>query len=173
MGITDYIQIGRMVATFGTKGEIILQHALGKKTVLKSVEVLFIEERKGSYLPYFIQGSKAKNQQETYVQLEGISTKESAHRFIHKNVWLKEEDFRKLAGASSPISLIGYQVINNNEPLAAIEEIIEQPHQVLLRITINHKEALIPLHDETLIKIDRKKKEVYVSLPDGLLEIYL
>ncbi|HEX3025161.1 MAG TPA: 16S rRNA processing protein RimM, partial [Chitinophagaceae bacterium] len=102
----------------------------------------------------------------------GIKTKESAHRLVQKNVWLLEDDFRKIAGKSAPIALLGYSIINESENLGPVEEVIEQPHQVLLRITLNGNEALIPLHKETLQKIDRKKKEVHVVLPDGLLEIY-
>jgi 16S rRNA processing protein RimM len=34
-------------------------------------------------------------------------------------------------------------------------------------------EALIPLHEESLEKIDKKKKQVHVKLPDGLLDIYI
>jgi len=104
--------------------------------------------------------------------LEGILTKEQAHRLISKQVWLLDTDFRRLAGNSSPISLLGYKLFNEEEHIGNIEEVIEQPHQVLLKITYNGNDALIPLHDETLDKIDRKKGEVYVTLPDGLLEIY-
>lgn len=170
--MNDYIHIGRIVATFGVKGEVILTHALGKKAVLKGIEAIFIEERKDSYLPYFVLSSKAKDITETYVQIDGINSKESAHRLIHKNVWLLDEDFRKLAGKSAPISLLGYALISEGENLGVIEEVIEQPHQVLLRITLNGNEALIPLHEETMDKVDRKKKELHVILPDGLLEIY-
>jgi 16S rRNA processing protein RimM len=169
----NYINIGRIVATFGLKGEVILQHALGKKTTLKGIEALFIEETKDSYLPYFIQSAKAKDNEETYVLIEGFTSKESAHRLVKKNVWLLDDDFRKLAGDSAPISLLGYTLVNEGEQLGAIEQVIEQPHQILLSITLQGNEALIPLHAETLKKIDRKKKEVHVTLPDGLLDIYL
>jgi 16S rRNA processing protein RimM len=168
----DYINIGRIVASFGLEGEVILKHALGKKTLLKGIEALFIEEHKGSYLPYFIQSSKARNEEETYVKLEGIDTKESAKRLATRNAWLLDEDFRKLAGKSAPISLLGFDLINEGENLGPVEEVIEQPHQVLLRISLDGKEALIPLHDETLDKIDRTKKQVHVTLPDGLLDVY-
>jgi 16S rRNA processing protein RimM len=168
----DYINIGKIVATFGLKGELILQHSLAKKLVLKGVEAIFIEQVKGSYLPYFIQLSKAKNHEETYLQLEGIATKEQANRLVSKQVWLLDSDFRRLAGTSSPISLLGYKLFNDLELIGYIEEVIQQPHQVLLKITYQGNEALIPLHNETLQKIDRKKGEVYVILPDGLLEIY-
>jgi 16S rRNA processing protein RimM len=168
----DYINIGKIVATFGLKGELILHHSLAKKLVLKGVEAIFIEQVKGSFLPYFLQASKAKTHEETYLQLEGIATKEQAHRFVAKKVWLSDADFRRLAGSSSPISLLGYKLFNELELIGNIEEVIEQPHQVLLKITYKGNEALIPLHNETLQKIDRKKGEVYVTLPDGLLEIY-
>jgi 16S rRNA processing protein RimM len=168
----DYIHIGRIVASFGLEGEVILKHALGKKTQLKGIEALFIEELKGSYLPYFIESSKARNEEETYVKLEGINTKESAARLTTRNAWLLDEDFRKLAGKSAPISLLGYDLINEGENLGPVEEVIEQPHQVLLRISLESKEALIPLHAETLQSIDRTKKQVHVTLPDGLLDVY-
>jgi 16S rRNA processing protein RimM len=41
--MNHYIHIGKFVASFGVKGELILKHALGKKTALKDVEALFVE----------------------------------------------------------------------------------------------------------------------------------
>ncbi len=170
--MNDYINIGRIVASFGLTGEVILKHALGKKTQLKDVEAIFVEQHKGSYLPYFVQSSKAKDHEDTYVKLEAVDTKESAARLTGKQVWLLDTDFRKLAGKTAPISLLGFQLLTEDEDLGPIEEVIEQPHQVLLRISLDGKEALIPLHAETLDKIDHKTKRVYVTLPDGLLDIY-
>jgi 16S rRNA processing protein RimM len=43
----------------------------------------------------------------------------------------------------------------------------------LCTVFINEKEVLIPLHEESLLKIDRRKKQVHVALPEGLLDIYL
>ncbi len=170
--MNEYIHVGRIVAGFGLKGEVILKHALGKKTTLKGVDTIFVEENKGSYLPYFVESSKAKDHEETYVKLESIDTRESANRLTTRNVWLLDPDFRKLAGKSAPISLLGYQLLCEEGNLGPIEEVIEQPHQVLLRISLEGKEALIPLHAETLQKIDHTRKEVRVVLPDGLLDVY-
>ena len=72
-----------------------------------------------------------------------------------------------------PLGLLGYTLIDEGKPIGKIDEVIEQPHQVLLQIKIQGKEALIPLHEETLVNIDHKKNEVHVTLPEGLLEIYL
>lgn len=87
-------------------------------------------------------------------------------------MWLTEADFKKFAAKSSPISLLGFHIINEGEDLGEILEVIEQPHQVLCVILLDGKEALIPVHEDSLEKIDAKNRKVYVELPDGLLDIY-
>ena len=171
--MAEYFKIGKLVAAFGVNGQLILQHELGKKTSLKGLQAIFIEEKKKSFLPWFIQSVKIKSANEVYLTLEGIANREAALKITQKEVWLPEEDFKKFAAQSAPASLLGYTVIDMEKPLGPILEVIEQPHQMLCRLEINRKEVLIPLHESTLQKIDHKKKEVLVRLPDGLLEIYL
>ncbi|MBS1641109.1 MAG: 16S rRNA processing protein RimM [Bacteroidetes bacterium] len=167
------IHIGKIVATFGVKGELILLHALGKKTTFKKGDVLFIEFTKNAPLPFFVEASKARTSEENLVLLESITSKETAHKFIGKKVWVPETDFKKLAAKQSAISLLGMLIVDNGKPLAAIEEIIEQPHQILVKITLQNKEVLIPLHEEVIVKADKKNNQLHVILPDGLLDVYL
>ena len=123
-------------------------------------------------LPYFIESCKIKSPEEVYLKLEDISTKEAAQKLTQREVWLTEADFQKHASKSAPISLLGYHMVDQGTDLGEILEVIEHPHQVLCRIDLNGKEALIPVHEETLQKLDKKKKQVHVILPDGLLDIY-
>lgn len=171
--MTEYFNIGKLVAVHGLKGELLLKHELGKKTSLKGLQAIFIEEKKNSFLPWFIESTKIKSEEETYLKLEGVDTREAAIKLTQKQAWLPETDFKKFAAKSAPASLLGYTIINNKEPLGEILELIEQPHQLLCRLEIKGKEVLIPLHEESLQKVNHKKKEVLVDLPDGLLEIYL
>lgn len=171
--MTEYFKIGKLVAVHGLKGELILKHELGKKTSLKGLQAIFIEEKKNSFIPWFIETTKIKSENEIYLKLEGINTRESAFKLSQKEIWLPETGFKKFAARTAPVSLLGYSVINNNETLGVILELIEQPHQLLCRLEITGKEVLIPLHEESLKKINHKKKEVLVELPAGLLDIYL
>ncbi|PWT98866.1 MAG: 16S rRNA processing protein RimM [Bacteroidetes bacterium] len=170
--MNHYFKIGKLVSSFGLQGEIVLQHSLGKKSALKGLEAIFIEEHRDSFLPYFIKSAKIKSENETYLQIEGIDSREDAKKLVSKQVWITEADFKKFAGKSAPISLLGFHMIHEGEDLGEIIEVIEQPHQVLCKININNKEALIPVHEETLDKIDQKNRRVLVSLPDGLLDLY-
>lgn len=171
--MNEYIHIGKVVAAHGVAGELKLVHSLGKKLMFKPGDVLFVEERKGAELPHFIQSSKATAPDENIILLEGITTRERARLLVNKKVWLAQEDFRKHASKRSAIAMLGYTLVHEGTPLGVIEAIIEQPHQVLLRLVIDAKEVLIPLHEETLDSINHTKKEVHVTLPDGLLDVYL
>ena len=168
----NYFKIGKLVSTYGLKGEVILKHSLGKKTSLKNLEAFFIEEKTNTFLPYFIESARLKNEKETYVKLESIDSKEAAHKLIQSEIWLLENDFKKFADSAAPISLLGFTMVNENDELGEILEVIEQPHQVLCKILFNNNEMLIPVHQDSLKKIDKKNRKVFVTLPDGLLDIY-
>ena len=171
--MSNYRNIGKIVSTYGVAGELILEHHLGKKSTLKGLECIFLENRKDEMLPYFIEFTRIKNEHEIYFKLEGIQSKEAARKFVQKEVWLREDDFQKQAGKSAPINWVGYQLINEGKELGEILEIIEQPHQVLCRIEVGGKEVLIPIHGKTLQKINKRERKLYLDLPEGLLDIYL
>ena len=52
--MNQYFKIGKLAASFGLKGDLVLQHSLGKKTSLKGLETIFLEEGKDNFMPYFI-----------------------------------------------------------------------------------------------------------------------
>ncbi len=168
----QYFKIGKLAASHGLTGEIILQHSLGKKSLLKDVAGIFIEQPTNNFIPYFIEKTSIKSDTETYIKLEGINNKEAARKITPKDVWLQEDDFNNHKAKSSPIALLGYNLIDVKTNLGAIIEVNEMAHQILCTILYNGKEALIPVHEANLIKIDDKNKKVYVNVPEGLLEIY-
>lgn len=170
--MNNYISIGRFVGTLGLHGDMIIKHVLGAKSELKEIEVLFVEEFANSFLPYFIKNARAKSDDEIIVKIDGIDTKEAALIILKKKVWLSNEDFKKSVHSSAPILMLGFKVINEGATIGIVDEVIEQPHQILLKILIEEKEAFVPLHEGTLEKIDKKKQEIYVVLPEGLLDVY-
>ena len=168
----QYFKIGKFAASHGLNGDLVLQHSLGKKTSLKGLETLFIQETKDNFLPYFIENTSIKNDDQTYIKLEGIDNKEIARKLTPKEVWLAEADFKKYAATSAPIALLGYHIIDGDQDLGEIIEVIEQPHQILCTIMYKGNEALIPVHEANLLKMDKRKKQVFVEVPEGLLDIY-
>jgi 16S rRNA processing protein RimM len=172
--MADYFNIGRIAATFGLQGELILVHKIGRTDALKNIPVLFIEERKNSFLPYFIDAVRSKSADELYVKLEGITTKEAAGKLLTKQVYLEEKQFRKQVKAGSSIYYLGFAVEDSHAGLLGnVAEVIETPAQLVLKIYKDGHELLIPLNENTLQRVDLQSHIIYVSLPDGLLDIYL
>ena len=168
----NYRNIGKLVAVHGLQGELVLLHRLGKKTALRGLKTIFLEDKKDELLPWFIQGTRVKGPEEIFVKLEGLDTKEAARRVVQKEVWLREADFGEFAGLDAPISYVGFRLFDGSVDLGEILEVIEQPHQVLCKILLDGKEALIPVHAQTLRRVDAKRREVHVELPEGLLDVY-
>ncbi|WP_341841525.1 ribosome maturation factor RimM [Chitinophaga caseinilytica] len=172
--MANYFNIGKLAAVHGTDGEFLLKHSLGKRSSLKDVAAIFIEERKNSFLPYFVQKAKAKDAEHIYVKLEGIDTREAARAYLQKGVYLQEEDFQAQASGQAPLSLLGFTAQDaEHGVLGTVDEIIEMPHQLLARVTYKEKEMLLPLNEQTMLKVDRKGKVLHLELPAGLLDIYL
>lgn len=170
--MTEYFRIGKLVASHGLKGELVLQHSLGKKTSLKGLKAIFIETGPNSFLPYFLEKATIRSEEETILKLEGINTKEAARVLTPKEVWLKEADFNLYKAKSAPISLLGFSIMHGKENLGEIIEVIEQPHQVLCSIRYKGGIALVPVHEQSLIRMDQRNRKIFVDIPDGLLELY-
>jgi len=174
MGMENsYRNIGKIVSGFGLKGEMIIQHHLGKKIAVSKISVIFLEQKKEELLPYFVETARKKGDDELYLKLEGIDTREAATKYLRREVWLKEEEIQIHTQKNNPIGWVGYRIIDQGRDLGPIQEVIEQPHQVLCRLEIDAREVLIPINEQTLEKVDHKSRSLLVNLPDGLLEVYL
>ena len=85
--MSTYIPIGKLIGPHGLQGELLLQHQLGKRSTLSGVKAIFIEDKKGQFLPWFIEKAQARNEAETLLKIEGISSKEQA---VKPSGWPKQ-----------------------------------------------------------------------------------
>jgi 16S rRNA processing protein RimM len=169
----SYRNIGKIVSAFGLKGDLIVLHHLGKKIAISKIKVIFLEQKKDELLPYFVENIRKKGDGELYLKLEGIDSKEAGTKFLRREVWMKEEEIQMHTQKNNPIGWVGYNVMDQGKDLGPVLEVIEQPHQVLCRLEIDTKEVLIPINEQTLLKVDHKNRTVLLTLPDGLLDVYL
>ncbi len=167
------IRVGKIVATHGLAGDLILTHVTGKKAWLKPGDVLFVAIRKGSHIPHFVSRIKSATEDEIVLHFEETEAVEAAKKLVGKEVFVAEDILAKSGAEDSPLLWIGFEAIDDTAgSLGAIEDIYQTAQQWLATIHIDGKEALLPLIDQTLKKVDLKKKQVHLTLPDGLLDIY-
>jgi 16S rRNA processing protein RimM len=167
------IRIGKIVATHGLNGSLILTHVVGSSNWLKKDHVLMLEMQKGSYIPYFVASVKANNPEEYIITVEDIDKIEAAKRLVTKHVYVDESILSAFAW-QSPLLWIGFEMIDKKDGLLGqIEDVLQTGNQWLAKLTYHEKEVLVPLIEQTIDALDIKKKTINVTLPDGLLEVYL
>jgi 16S rRNA processing protein RimM len=167
------IRIGKIVATHGLNGSMILTHIVGSSKWLKKDQTLMVEMQKGSFIPYFVSQVKATNDEEYVINVEDVDKVESAKRLVTKHVYVDEA---VLSGyeKEAPLMWIGFTVKDKHKGnLGPIEDVMQTGSQWLAKLTYKDAEVLIPLIEQTIEQIDVKAKVIKTDLPEGLLDIYL
>ncbi len=166
------IRIGKIVATHGLSGDVIITHLAGKKAWLKPGDVLFVALRKDSFIPFFVSAVKSVVPDELIIHFEETESLEAAKKLIAKELFVKEDILAK-SGADSPLLWIGFALIDKTiGTIGTIKDIYQTRSQWLAEVDYKGAEVLVPLVPPVLEKADIKAKKVFVALPDGLLEVY-
>lgn len=162
-------------------GYVSAKHGLGNSLVIKmdvdntndytDIDGVFVELNK-SMLPIFVSKSRPFKSKEIIIEVEDVADVKS---FVGCSVYLPINLLPKLDGKKFYFhEIIGYSVHDTTKgPIGVISEVLDYPHQQLFSIKHNFKEILIPIVDEFIIDVNRNKKTIVISAPEGLIDIYL
>ena len=173
MAIAQNIAIGKLGKPHGISGafRIYMQRELKNA---KKFPPHFLVLEKGSLLPWFVTKVEWIGYNEGFIWFEDITTPEKAKLYSGRELFLSEKEvnsyFKKNAVGYE--YLIGYTAIDEESgTIGTITEVIENPGQILLSIKGDEKEYLVPLADDFIVDVNDKKKELLLSLPEGLLDL--
>ena len=173
MANEDYFRIGTVLKTKGLKGELDIYVDFEDIEKIK-FNSLFIEIA-GKLVPYFISSVKYLQKNAAYLVLEDVDTIEKASPLVRKDLYLpiklkpkkKKQEFTLM-------DVKGFMAIDETHgELGEITEVLEYPQQILASVNYKSKEVLFPLNEVTIKGINVEDNELYVDLPEGLLDIYL
>jgi 16S rRNA processing protein RimM len=167
------IRVGKIVATHGLAGDLLLTHNTGSKKWLKNGDALFVAVRKGSYIPHFVASIKGATIDDIIVHLEDIDMVEAAKKLVGKEVYLDQQVLEQSGVEDSPLLWVGFELIDENEgSIGVVKDVFQTSAQWIASVMHKGNEVLIPLVKPVLQKADMKAKRLLVSLPDGLLDVY-
>ena len=165
------IRIGKIVATNGLQGAVVLTHIVGESTWLKKDDVLFLELNKESFIPFFVTVVKPLNKEEYILNVEDVDTLEAAKKLIGKQAYVKEDILSKYT-SDSPLLWIGFNIVDKERgSVGEIEDVMQTGHQWLAKVTYEGREVLIPLIDQMILDTNVRNKFIRMELPEGLLDI--
>ena len=149
----------RILKSYGTEGGVIISAPEVDIEQRKS-EPAFIEFD-GLPVPFFIEEIIPRGRVKYYVKLEDIDTLEQAEEVVGKEIRF-EDDKEDLADG-----IIGYTLCNQDgKPVGEITAYEDIPGNPCLEIVGG---TLVPCPDELVVKIDTRRRQLWLQIADGLL----
>jgi len=166
--------LGKIVKKFSFKGEVLVKLDTDEPELYEHLDALFIELR-NSLVPFFIESSQFHKSELLRVKFEEVDTEEDADSILKCDVYLPMEFLPKLENDKFYFhEVIGYTVNDVNfGKVGVITAINDSTAQSLFEIDRNGTQILIPMNDDFIKKVDKKKKSILVETPEGLIDLYL
>lgn len=170
----DCFNLGKITKAFGTKGELTILLDVDDPNDYVNLD-FFYADFDGEMIPYFIEKLILKNSKTVVIKLVDIDEPKAAAALINRMIYLPLDKLPALKEDQFYYhEIIGYKVIDDTlGETGVIKDVLEFPMQELLQIDHNGKEILLPISDELILEVDRKNKILYISAPEGLIELYL
>jgi 16S rRNA processing protein RimM len=169
MNKQDCYSIGYISKTHGLKGEVTA--VFTEPIELDSVESVFIE-MKGSLVPYFIQSFSDRGDK-AFLKFEDVNTAEQAANLKGSALYLNKTVRPSLKrGEFYNDEVVGFVVEDETEgKLGLLKQVIQSGPSRLLEIDYNGKDVLIPVNGPFIKSVNKSKKLIKVTLPEGFLSI--
>ena len=153
----------------GYKGELVLVTEVDD--VVK--EKFLFMKMDGIPVPFFVEDIFEKSGN-FIVKLEDVNDEFFAQRFLNHDVFIERKSRKKSAEAFSAHELTDYRIVDSAfGDLGPIVRIEDFPQQEIAICVLKGREIMVPLNDEFIDDVDDELKVVSVTLPEGLVDLYL
>jgi 16S rRNA processing protein RimM len=173
MRAEDCFQLGYVTKPHGLKGEVSIFLDTDVPEYYQEMESVFVQIE-NKLVPFFIDTIEIRKDR-AIVKFEGVDSLEEAESMRGMGLYLPADQLPTLDDKSfyyHEIEGFTAQDVHHGE-IGVINTVYSSGPQDLFSILFNSKEILVPVHDDILVRINRDEKKVVLSLPEGLLDLYL
>ena len=174
MELKDCFYLGKITKKYSFKGELIINLDTDEPEIYEDLKSIFININ-GKLIPFFIEKSTFQKKSTLRIKFEDVNSEEEASSMINKEAYLPLEDLPKLKGKKFYYhEIIGYNVVDSNYgDIGLIIKVDDKSLQSIFVVENKGKQILIPINDNIIETINRKNKTIYISAPNGLIDLYL
>ncbi len=167
----DLLEIGSFGKAYGREGALKLRVEEYYLPYLAKARFVFVDVD-GGFVPYLIDWLEYT--QPPRLKLEEFNSPEQALRVVARPLALLRKDVPLAALPASRLRygfLQGYELIDDEQGfLGFVAEVRKYPEQEIAVLDLGKRgEALIPLHEQLMVKLDRENKQLIMRLPEGLV----
>jgi 16S rRNA processing protein RimM len=171
--MNDYFYLGVITKTFGYKGQVVIYLDTDEPEKYKTLEAVFVKEE-DEILPYIIEEFTYKGANQAILKFADVDG-EIAKNLVKAELYLPLSFLPPLTGNKFYFhEVIGFDVIDKEKGnIGKCVDFMEISRQPIMHIDFHGKEILIPAVDDIFETVDRAHKTIYISAPEGLIDIYL
>ncbi len=168
----SFFLVGVITRTHGVKGNLMVQLQADHPEHYKKLKAVFLEEN-GLFVSKAVKVNSISGQV-LNIHFEGVDDMTGAEKYTGRELYLPLEMLPELEPHQIYFhEAIGMRVIDSREgELGILEKVYDLPRQPVAAIAFNNKELLFPFVSEFIDKVDRQNKILYITLPEGLTDIY-
>ena len=167
----SYTKIGTIITKHGFNGSLILKVSDKYSNNLSILDFLFIEINK-KHIPFKLDSIKTFKNKSYKIKFNEVNDDAYANQLISKSVFIKSNDYPDLKEETNIYSaIINFSAFNNEAKIGEIININENLPQPVFEINYKSKTVMVPIHEDLIIKIDKENKNIFLRIPDGLLDI--
>jgi 16S rRNA processing protein RimM len=170
----DFYYLGKILKTFGNKGQLMVHLDVDEPDKYERLESVYLDIY-GERIPFFITRVELKNRNSAVFSFADVSSSDEAEEYTGREMFLPVSNLPPLSGKQFYFHEVeGYMVTDSmHGELGIVESILDLHQQALFQIRHGEKEILIPVVDQIIKNIDRERKIIHIEAPEGLIEIYL
>lgn len=170
----DCFYLGKVVSKYSYKGEVLVKLDTDQPELYENLESVFVSLG-NSLVPFFIQQCRLHKSSLLRIRFEDIVDETGADSLLGSELYLPLNLLPKLEGNQFYYhEVVGFQLIDTvHGDIGIITGVNDSASQALIEAKKDDKTLLIPINDDIIQKVDRKDKKVWVSTPEGLVQLYL
>jgi len=157
------LQVAKVLKSNGTEGGVLMNFRDITPEDLTLTEPVFIFFD-GLPVPFFIESLTPKGTCKAIVRLTDVNCLKDAEELVGRDVF--SDEFEEDEDTQDLASLVGWKIRSVGE----ITGFLDIPSNPCLEVRTEKGEVLVPLHEDFIVSMDRRRKTIEMNMPDGLLD---
>lgn len=174
MNKDDFYYLGKITKPFGSKGQVVAFLDVDEPLNYRKLKSVYLD-LDGEWVPFFLKSVEIQTGRKALLHFDDVNTAEDAAAYAGREMYLSLASLPPLKGKKFYYhEITDFSVIDEVHGfIGTLVKVLDFPRQSLFQIACGDKEILIPIVNEIIVKVDRKKKELHIRAPEGLIDIYL
>ncbi len=167
----DCEKIGFFRKTHGVNGELVLEFENQFEESIINTNRFFVE-LEGLLVPFFISedGFRFKTDNTALIIFSDVESEQYARRLVGKAVYLFKEEIIP-SDEIFDSELEGFLLFDTKlGEIGKIDEVNNYSGNIVLAVRFKEKELLIPYNEDFLVSINKKAKQLEITIPEGIIE---